>query len=459
MLFSSIEFLFFFLPLSLILYFAVPKKLRNAVLLAVSLVFYGWGEPRYVLLMIATVVADYIFGILVARRHSRAWLITAIVCNLALLGFFKYYDFFASLVGLPLLGLALPVGISFYTFQALSYVVDVYRGEEAQQNIVAFGTYITMFPQLVAGPIVRYTDIKEELSARTNTSPRIAAGILRFLSGLGKKVLLANAAGEVFEHFSAMNGNGLGTLGAWTGMIFYALQIYFDFSAYSDMAIGLGHILGFTFPENFNYPYCADSIRDFWRRWHISLSTWFREYVYIPLGGNRRGLVRTLLNMLAVWSLTGLWHGAGLNFLAWGLYYFLLLASERLFLGKLLTQLPRLLRYAYALFFVLIGWVFFAHTDLSTAITYLGTMFGFVGPTVAEGEIYELTRNALPLAIMLIGCTPLPRRLFHRYFGGQTTPISLPRQVALTVGTLALLVLCTAYLADSSYNPFLYFRF
>lgn len=459
MLFSSIEFLFFFLPFSLILYFAVPLRFRNAVLLAVSLVFYGWGEPLYVLLMVATVVADYLFGILVVRRHSRAWLITAVACNLALLGFFKYYDFFASLVRLPALGPALPVGISFYTFQALSYVVDVYRGEKAQKDAIAFGTYITMFPQLVAGPIVRYGDIKTELSVRTSTWERAAAGILRFAAGLGKKVLLANPAGEVFEHFSMMTGSGLGTLGAWVGIVFYALQIYFDFSAYSDMAIGLGHMFGFTFPENFNYPYCANSIRDFWRRWHISLSTWFREYVYIPLGGNRRGLARTLLNMLIVWSLTGLWHGAGLNFLAWGLYYFLLLAAERLFLGKVLARLPRPLRHAYSLFFILIGWVFFAHADLSKALIYLGTMFGVYGAPVAAGEVWELTRNVLPFVIMLIGCTPLPRRLFYRYVGGDAQALPLSRQITLTLGTLALLFLCTAYLADSSYNPFLYFRF
>ena len=456
MLFSSIEFIFFFLPLSLILYFAVPLRFRNVALLVVSLVFYGWGEPIYVLLMIATVIADYVFGLLVARRRSRAWLAVAVICNLASLGFFKYYDFFAELVGLPLLGLSLPVGISFYTFQALSYVVDVYRGESPQKNAVAFGTYITMFPQLVAGPIVRYSDIKNELAARTSTAERAASGILRFVTGLGKKVLLANPAGEVFEHFSAMTGHGLGTLGAWVGILFYALQIYFDFSAYSDMAIGLGQILGFTVPENFNYPYCADSIRDFWRRWHISLSTWFREYVYIPLGGNRHGLPRTLLNMLIVWSLTGFWHGAGWNFLAWGLYYFLLLAAERLFLGRLLERLPRPLRHVYALFFILIGWVFFAHTDLSEALMYLGTMFGIYGPAAAVGEVYDLTRNALPLAIMLLGCTPLPRRLFGLYLENSSP---LPRRIAVTLGTLMVLVLSTAYLADSSYNPFLYFRF
>ena len=456
MLFSSVEFVFFFLPLSLLLYFAVPWRWRNVVLLIFSLIFYGWGEPRYVLLMVLTVAADYVFGLLVARRHSRVWLWAAVITNLAILGFFKYYDFFASAVGLPVLGLALPVGISFYTFQALSYVVDVYRGEAAQRDPIAFGAYITMFPQLVAGPIVRYEDIRDELNSRSFSVQRAASGALRFVAGLSKKVLLANPAGEMFEHFSALTGSGLGTLGAWLGILFYALQIYFDFSAYSDMAVGLGLILGFSFPENFNYPYCATSIKDFWRRWHISLSTWFREYVYIPLGGNRKGVGRTLLNMLAVWSLTGLWHGASFNFILWGLYYFVLLAAERLFLGRILDKLPVLFRRLYSLFFIAIGWVLFAHTDLSQALSYLGAMFGVGAPVIGAGDVYELIRNALPLAVMLIGATPLPRKLFRRFLQNRSP---LAARTALAVGTPLLLFLCTAYLADASYNPFLYFRF
>ena len=456
MLFSSVEFLFFFLPLSLALYFAVPERLRNGILLATSLVFYGWGEPRYLLLMVATVAANYLLGLLVSRaKRPRLWLTVAVVGNLALLGFFKYYDFFAASASLPTLGLALPVGISFYTFQALSYVIDVYRGERPLRNAVSFGAYITMFPQLVAGPIVRYGEVASALRHRTSSADRIAAGSLRFVSGLGKKVLLANAAGEVFDYFSAMTGNGLGTLGAWVGIVFYALQIYFDFSAYSDMAIGLGHIFGFSFPENFNYPYCAVSIRDFWTKWHISLSSWFREYLYIPLGGNRKGLPRTVLNMLIVWTLTGLWHGAGWNFLAWGTYYFLLLTAERLFLGKFLAKLPRPLRHLYTIVFVLIGWVFFAHNSLSTALTYLATMFGLSGRAVSGGELRALVRNALPLGLMLIGCTPVPRQMLYRFLREKTAS----GRILLTVGTLCLLFLCTAYLADASYNPFLYFRF
>ena len=457
MLFSSVEFVFFFLPLSLILYFLAPFRLRNAVLLATGLLFYGWGEPRYVLLMALTVAVDYALGLAVARRHSRVWLVIAVAFNLSILVFFKYYDFLASAVGLPTLGLALPVGISFYTFQALSYVVDIYRGERPLRDPVSFGAYITMFPQLVAGPIVRYADIRDELGAkRTPCAPRVAKGSLRFVAGLSKKVLLANPAGQVFEHFSALTGSGLSTSGAWIGAIFYALQIYFDFSAYSDMAVGLGHILGFTFPENFNDPYCATSVRDFWRRWHISLSSWFREYVYIPLGGNRHGAARTLFNMLAVWSLTGLWHGASFNFLLWGLYYFILLAAERFVLDPILARIPRPLRRIYTLGAVLFGWVLFAHTDLSQMRSYLSAMLGVGAPIVTAGDLYELSRQLVPLAFMLVAATPLPRRLFRRLLDARPTAAV---KAALLLGAPLLLFLCTAYLADASYNPFLYFRF
>ena len=456
MLFSSVEFLFFFLPLSLALYFLVPRRFRNLILLITGLLFYGWGEPRYVFLMFFTVAADFLFGLLVARQHSRTWLWIAVTLNLAILGFFKYYDFFASSVGLPTLGLSLPVGISFYTFQALSYVIDVYRGEAALGDPISFGAYITMFPQLVAGPIVRYSDVKEELKNRVSPLPLVAAGALRFVSGLSKKVLLANPAGEVFEHFSALAGNGLSTLGAWLGAVFYAFQIYFDFSAYSDMAVGLGQIIGFHFPENFNYPYCATSVRDFWRRWHISLSTWFREYVYIPLGGNRRGEVRTVFNLLAVWLLTGLWHGASYNFVLWGLYYFALLVAERFFLGRILDKFPRPLCRVYALTCVLVGWVLFAHTDFVVVGAYLRAMVGVGTTAVGAGDLYELGRNLIPLGAMILGSTPLPRKWLRRF--ADTKP-PLVAQTALAVGTPLLLILCAAYLADASYNPFLYFRF
>ena len=455
MLFSSVEFIFFFLPLSLTVYFTVPHRVRNLVLLICSLLFYGWGEPRYLLLMAVTVTANYLFGLLVAQKRTPIRLGIATAFNLFVLGFFKYYDLFASAVGLPLWGGGLPVGISFYTFQALSYVIDVYRGQPAVGSPVAFGTYITMFPQLVAGPIVRYSQIREELFFRRFSSPRAAYGALRFIAGLSKKVLLANPAGEVYGHFAALSGNGLSVLGAWTGAVFYAFQIYFDFSAYSDMAVGLGHILGFSFPENFNYPYCATSIKDFWSRWHISLSSWFREYVYIPLGGNRKGLGRTLFNMLTVWSLTGLWHGASWNFLLWGLYYFLLLTMERLFLNRLLQKLPVLLRRVYALALITVGWVLFANTDLSLTLSYLAAMLGNASP-IGAGDVYEITRNAVPLCIMTVACTPWLKNRLARLWEKNSPR---PARVALLVGAPLLLILCTAYLADASYNPFLYFRF
>ena len=466
MLFSSLEFLYLFLPMTLILYFVFPPVARNAVLLIVSLIFYGFGEPIYVFLMAFTIGADYFFGLAIAKRVQKGaspkrLLWCAISFNLSLLGFFKYYDFLASTVGVSTLGLSLPIGISFYTFQALSYVIDVARSEvRAQKNLVTFGTYVTLFPQLIAGPIVRYSEVESQLARRKHTMARAADGISLFCVGLAKKVLLANPAGELCESLllRLAEPTGRTVLGAWLWLVLFAAQIYFDFSGYSEMAVGLGRILGFEFPTNFRYPYLSRSITEFWRRWHITLSAWFREYVYIPLGGNRRGLARTLLNMLVVWSLTGLWHGAGWNFILWGLYYFLLLAAERLFLGRLLERIPRVLRHAYALFFILIGWVFFAHTDISQALAYLGTMLGVYGNAVSAGEIYELSRNLLPLGIMLLGCTPLPRRLFWR-FVGDAPALPLSRRIAVTLVALFTLVLSTAYLADAAYNPFLYFRF
>jgi len=360
MLFSSLEFLYLFLPLSLAVYFLCPQRWRDAVLLLVSLIFYGLGEPMYLPLMLLTVAADYGFGLLLSRRmrknRSHRWvLILAVVFNLSLLAFFKYYDLIAPLVFLPELGLSLPIGISFYTFQALSYVIDVYRREtEAQRSFVDFGTYVSLFPQLIAGPIVRYTEIDEQLKERTHTLSRISSGVTVFLAGLCKKVLLANPAGALGE--SLLAGAGIETVaGVWLWLISYAFQIYFDFSGYSDMAIGLGRILGFEFPQNFRYPYVSRSITEFWRRWHITLSSWFRSYVYIPLGGNRRGRWRTYRNLLITWALTGLWHGAAWNFLLWGLYFFLLLALEKAFLLRAAERLPSVLRWGGTLFLILAG--------------------------------------------------------------------------------------------------------
>ena len=399
MLFSSLEFLYLYLPLTLLLYFTLPPRWRNAVLLSVSLVFYGWGEPIYLFLMVFTIAVDYAAGLLIARHRDRekrakGILIAAIVINLGLLAFFKYSDFILdnlrlipALSSLPRLDLALPIGISFYTFQALSYVIDVYRREVvAQRDPIAFGAYVTLFPQLIAGPIVRYSDVDEQLTSRTHSVTMVASGIRTFVAGLAKKVLLANTAGELWASVRDLPTDRLTTAAAWLGIVCYTLQIYFDFSGYSDMAIGLGRMLGFRFPENFYYPLTARSITDYWRRWHITLSSWFREYVYIPLGGNRRGVARTYLNLLAVWALTGLWHGASWNFVIWGLYFFVLLALERAFLGKWLEKCPRVVGHLWTVVAVVFSfYIFVFDGSLETlspaaALAYLGVLFG------ADGE-------------------------------------------------------------------------
>lgn len=463
MLFSSLGFLYLFLPLTLAIYFACPLRARNGVLLAVSLLFYGFGEPIYVFLMILTVLADYGFGLWISHElrrggNGRRELVAAVVFNLALLGFFKYYDWLASAISLPTLGLDLPIGISFYTFQALSYVVDVYRREtEANRDLVAFGAYVALFPQLIAGPIVRYREIDGQLRERRHTVLAAAEGISRFCVGLSKKVLLANGAGELGESLLASAGADTVT-GAWLRLLLYAFQIYFDFSGYSDMAVGLGKIFGFDFPENFRYPYVSRSITEFWRRWHVTLSSWFREYVYIPLGGNRRGRRRTYRNLLITWGLTGLWHGAAWNFLAWGLYFFVILAIEKAFLGRLLERLPVLLRHTYALLLILMGWLIFA-SDGSTAwdgVIWLGRLLGVGASSLAgNGVLYELTRAMPLMAMMAIGVTPLPLCLW-RALTEKAPRTAMATRCALCVGAL---LLCTAYLVDSGYNPFLYFRF
>lgn len=470
MVFSSLEFLFMYLPVVLLLYFAVPAKYlfaRNVMLLAVSLVFYGWGEPLYVLLMIFTIVASYVGGLFVDRLRGtpgskRALVITAIV-DLSLLGFFKYYDFFVSnlrlipgLDWMQPLGLALPIGISFYTFQSLSYVVDVYRQDaNVQPNVLSFGAYVTMFPQLIAGPIVRYKDIDDQLRDREHSSSLFADGIRTFMAGLAKKVLLANPAGEMWTIMSAVSVDSRTVLGSWLGLIFYAFQIYFDFSAYSDMAIGLGKMFGFTFLENFNYPYISRSITEFWRRWHISLSTWFKEYVYIPLGGNRRGEGRMYLNLLAVWFLTGFWHGANWNFILWGLYFFLLLVVEKRFLLKWLGKAPKWVGHLYTLVFVLFGWLLFVFEDLGAGMQWLGNMFG-VGTAqfLNQRDLFDLLRNLPLLVILGLASTALPKRIWRKLY--DVSPVVRALTLA---GCVVLLVLCTAYLVDSSFNPFLYFRF
>ena len=473
MVFSSVEFLFLFLPITLLLYYVVPPRFlawRNLVLLAVSLVFYGWGEPRYLILMMATIAIDYVFGYAVGKavsvdgkeKKAKILLAIAVIINLAILGFFKYYDFFITnlrlipgLEGLPLLGLELPIGISFYTFQALSYVIDVYRRETAaQKNIVSFGAYVTLFPQLVAGPIVRYKDVNDMLDKRDENIPMFASGVRTFIAGLAKKMLLANTVGAIWTTLSATPDDSRTVLGAWLGIICYTFQIYFDFSAYSDMAIGLGKMVGFKFLENFNYPYIAKSITDFWRRWHMSLSTWFREYVYIPLGGNRCSTFKTYRNLFVVWLLTGFWHGASWNYILWGLYYFVLLVIEKAFLGKLLAKLPKVLSHIYTLILVVFGWLLFVFEDISAGFVWLGNMFGKGAVLYDSGAVYDLLRNLPFFAILIVAATPYPRRLFYKLYEKYGF-----FRMLVPVGCAVVLLISTAYVVDSSFNPFLYFRF
>ncbi len=467
MVFSSITFLFLFLPAVLLLYLLCPARLRNGLLLVVSLFFYAWGERWYVGILLFSTVFDYMNGIAIGHFRekgregaAKAVLAVSVVGNLAILCLFKYSDFFITNINrvglnLPTLGLALPIGISFYTFQTMSYTIDVYRGAVGvQRNIVAFGTYVTMFPQLIAGPIVRYQSVEAEMLHRRVTVEEFACGVQRFVLGLGKKVLLANAAGAVWE--LAQGDTKRTVVLAWFGAVMYAFQIYFDFSGYSDMAIGLGRMFGFHFPENFNYPYLSKSITEFWRRWHMTLGTWFREYLYIPLGGNRCGKAKQLRNFLVVWALTGLWHGAEWNFLLWGLYFFLLLALEKFCYGRILERAPEGLRRLYALVLVLIGWVLFANESLSGLRDYFGSMF--VGTATDAQTIYILYTNAVLLLVLILGSTGLPKRVATALMG------RLERHVLVTTLVrnaclMGILLLCVACLLRESYNPFLYFRF
>ena len=464
MVFSSTTFLLAFLPLVGILYFLCPRKLRNALLLVFSLLFYGWGEPKYILIMLFSTVFDYCNGLAIGHfravgkpKRAKAVLIVSVVGNLGILGFFKYTDFAITningLLGtaIPALGLLLPIGISFYTFQTMSYTIDVYRGVvPPQRNIVDFSAYVTLFPQLIAGPIVQYKTVADDLENRHRESlPDASAGMQRFVVGLGKKVLLANQMGAVWEEIAAMSAPSVVT--AWLGALAFTFQIYFDFSGYSDMAIGLGRLFGFRFLENFNYPYESRTVTEFWRRWHISLSTWFREYVYIPLGGNRKGLGRQILNIAIVWFLTGLWHGASWNFILWGLHFFVWLMLEKYLLRDFLQKLPSWLRHFYTLVVVFVGWGVFAMEDLTVCAGYFKTCFGS-GTLWSAADGYYLTAYGLTLLLLTVGSTRLPRKVWDR----------LPERARDLLGPLLMaagLVICTAYLVDGSYNPFLYFRF
>lgn len=466
MVFSSTIFLCVYLPLVLLGYYICPKKGRNLFLLIVSLVFYAWGEPKYVFLMIFSILVNYIFGRLMDKHREnkkrlKLMLVLSVVIDIGLLSVFKYTDFIITNVNaifgssFDLLNIALPIGISFYTFQAMSYTIDVYRNDvRVQKNLIDFGMYITMFPQLIAGPIVRYADVQDQLAERSVTTADFFEGVMRFVVGLGKKVLLANQMGAVWSDIYALGGD-VSALMAWTGAIAYTFQIYFDFSGYSDMAIGLGRMFGFKFPENFRYPYQSVSITDFWRRWHITLSTWFKEYLYIPLGGNRRGLARQALNLLIVWSLTGFWHGAGWNFVMWGLYYFVILFIEKLFLLKALDKLPKFFRHVYALLLIIIGWVIFASDDVSVLLPYLGSMFGANG-AVGGMDVYTLLTKAVLLIICCIASTELPKKLFLSAAGAMNEKAAFTLKSVLTI---ALLALSMILLIGDSYNPFLYFRF
>ena len=466
MVFSSTIFLCVYLPLVLLGYYICPKKGKNLFLLIVSLIFYAWGEPKYVFLMIFSILVNYVFGLLMDKHREnkkrlKLMLVISVIIDLGLLSVFKYTDFIITNInsvfgaGFDLLNIALPIGISFYTFQAMSYTIDVYRDDvRVQRNLIDFGMYITMFPQLIAGPIVRYSDVQDQLAERSVTTADFSEGIMRFVVGLGKKVLLANQMGAVWTQIYALGGD-ISALMAWTGAAAYTFQIYFDFSGYSDMAIGLGRMFGFKFPENFRYPYESVSITDFWRRWHITLSTWFKEYLYIPLGGNRRGLARQALNLLIVWTLTGFWHGAGWNFVMWGLYYFAILFIEKLFLLKALDKLPRLFRHAYALLLIVIGWVIFASDDVSVMLPYLGSMFGANG-ALGGMDVYTLLTRAALMVICCVASTELPKRLFVTAAGKMNEKASFTVKSVLT---LALLALSVVFLIGDSYNPFLYFRF
>ena len=467
MVFSSLSFLTLFLPLTILLYFAVPRRFRNLLLFLASLIFYAWGEPVYIVLMLFSSVVDYSHGLLMEKFDGRpgvrrALLISSVAINLSLLGFFKYAGLVVSTLNaalslsIPVPSVALPVGISFYTFQTMSYSIDVYRRNcPAQRDPIAFGCYVTMFPQLIAGPIVRYVDVMREINDRRETFEGFYLGIRRFLVGLAKKLILANGVGMLWDSVSAQPAASLSALSAWLGVLAYAFQIYFDFSGYSDMAIGMGRMFGFQFPENFRYPYVSRSVSDFWRRWHITLSTWFREYLYIPLGGNRVSVPRNIFNLAVVWMATGLWHGASWNFLLWGAYFGAVLIAEKFLYGKALSRAPGFVGWAYTALVVLVGWVFFALDDLGRGAAYLGAMFGGGAGAVDAYALRALLNYGAVLLLCAAASTPLASGALER--------LRERRPRAHSALTYALVIagfaLCLIYVVDAGYNPFLYFRF
>lgn len=464
MVFSSLVFLFAYLPITLLAYYLVPRQGRNIFLFIVNLIFYGWGEPKLVLLMVFNIFFNYIGGWLVDKYRANAkkkklFLILTCVLDIGILAVFKYTGMITEtlnmlpFLNIPELQISLPIGISFYTFQTMSYVIDVYRDDApVSKNFINFGTYVALFPQLIAGPIVRYRDVAEQLVNRRETLEMFTRGVKLFMVGLAKKVIIANTMGTLTTNiFATTDENGV--VGTWVGMIAYTFQIYFDFSGYSDMACGLGNMLGFEFLKNFNYPYIAKSITDFWRRWHISLSTWFKEYVYIPLGGNRKGVKRQILNLLIVWGLTGLWHGAAYNFVLWGLYYGLLLILEKFVLKKFLDRLPSFVQHIYTLFIVIIGWGLFYFTDVGQLGEFMVDLFNF-GNGICGNQAFNLIMSNLPMLIIAaVASTPLAAMLYNRF--EHTRFMWIPE----TLYCMGVLGVSTASLVNQSYNPFLYFRF
>lgn len=471
MVFSSLLFLFRFLPVVLAAYYILPKRCHNLVLFISSLVFYAWGEPVYVVLVLFSTVTDYLAGMAVSHYKERglqkrtfAAVLFSAVVNLSLLGFFKYAGFLVENINrlagtdIPMVNVALPIGISFYTFQTMSYTIDVYRNDaKVQRDFIAFGAYVALFPQLVAGPVVRYKTVAGQLKKRSENVDLFCNGIFRFITGLGKKVLIANQMGMLWEEIASMDTGRLATATAWLGVVAFTFEIYFDFSGYSDMAIGLGAMFGFTFPENFNYPYESKSITEFWRRWHISLGTWFREYVYIPLGGNRKGSGRQFINIAIVWLLTGLWHGAYWNFVLWGVYYGILLVLEKLLWKRLFAKLPSIIRHIYTMVAVIFGWAIFAWQDMADATAFMGAMFLQEGAGFADAHtMYLVCSYFVLLIIAVVFSSSMPKRVVT----GRLFPEGTARRgLAGMVFVAAVSAACIAMLVNSSYNPFLYFRF
>ena len=461
MVFSSIAFLFYFLPITLALYYILPKKCRNFVLLIASLIFYAYGEPTYVLIMILSITFSYIYGLLIDkfRKHSKLFLVLSLFTSIGLLIYFKYTNFIIENINLWLLNkvdfinVVLPIGISFYTFQMLTYIVDLYKGNvKVQKNIFRLGLYITLFPQLIAGPIVRYETVEEQLENRVHSFDKFALGVKKFILGLGKKVLIANLLGELVQVF--LQSNDKSVLFYWIYGVAVTLQIYFDFSGYSDMAIGLGKMFGFDFLENFNYPYIATSVTDFWRRWHISLSSFFRDYIYIPLGGNRVSKIKWLRNILVVWLLTGIWHGAAWNFVIWGLYFGVILILEKVLLGKFVEKLPRILSRIYVLLIVMISFIIFSGESSKQIFENLGGLIGYKDiPLVSQESLYYFKSYLVILIVGIVGSTPLMKNIFSKEKITKFVNIIEP------LFLIFILLLSTSYIVDGSFNPFLYFRF